>query len=48
MDAGNGLDTHRTWEALLMGAMPVTVHTTLDRLFEGLPVIVICNCNHDH
>ena len=38
---GNGLDCHRHWEALLMGAIPVMKRTTLDPLFEGLPVLLI-------
>lgn len=38
---GNGLDCHRTWEALLMGCYPVVKHSTLDPLFEGLPVVAI-------
>jgi hypothetical protein len=38
---GNGLDCHRTWEALLMGAIPVIKHSTLDPLFEGLPVLLV-------
>ncbi len=38
---GNGLDCHRTWEALLMGAFPIVLTSTLDPLFEGLPVVVV-------
>lgn len=38
---GNGLDCHRTWEALLMGAIPVMKTSTLDSLYEGLPVIIV-------
>lgn len=38
---GNGLDCHRTWEALLMGAYPVVRTSTLDPLYEGLPVVII-------
>lgn len=38
---GNGLDCHRTWEALVMGAIPVLKHSTLDPLFDGLPVVLI-------
>jgi hypothetical protein len=39
--AGNGLDCHRTWEALLMGCIPIVKHSFLDPLFEGLPVVVV-------
>jgi hypothetical protein len=38
---GNGLDCHRHWEALIMGAIPIIKHSTLDPLFEGLPVVLI-------
>lgn len=38
---GNGLDCHRTWEALLMGAIPVVKTSPLDPLFEGLPVLIV-------
>src|SRR5581483_6435958 len=38
---GNGLDCHRQWEALLMGAIPVMFHSSLDPVFEGLPVVLI-------
>lgn len=38
---GNGLDTHRTWEALLVGAIPIVTTSNLDPLFKGLPVVII-------
>ena len=38
---GNGLDCHRTWEALMMGAIPVVRSSYLDPLFDGLPVLII-------
>ncbi len=38
---GHGQDCHRTWEALLMGAYPVVKRSTLDPLFEDLPVVII-------
>jgi hypothetical protein len=44
--AGNGLDCHRTWEALLMGAIPVVKHSTLDPMFEQLPVVLIDDWSH--
>jgi hypothetical protein len=40
---GNGLDCHRTWEALLMGCYPIVISTTLNPLYEDLPVIVVQN-----
>jgi len=42
---GNGLDCHRTWESLYMGAFPVVRTSTLDSLYEGLPVIIINDWN---
>lgn len=38
---GNGLDTHRTWEALLCGAIPIVRSSALDSMYDGLPVLVI-------
>ncbi len=38
---GNGLDCHRTWEALVMGAIPVVITSDLDPLFADLPVLII-------
>ncbi|MCL4360892.1 hypothetical protein M1446_00880 [Candidatus Dependentiae bacterium] len=38
---GNGLDCHRTWEALLMGTIPIVKTSTLNPLFENLPVLVV-------
>ena len=39
--AGNGLDTHSTWEALIAGCIPINPHSPLDPLFENLPVWLI-------
>ncbi|MCI5052052.1 MAG: hypothetical protein MRY21_02815 [Simkaniaceae bacterium] len=38
---GNGLDTHRAWEALYMGAYPVVLSTPSDSMYQGLPVLII-------
>ena len=38
---GKGIDTHRTWEALMMGTIPIIESTTLDHLFDKLPCIII-------
>jgi hypothetical protein len=38
---GNGLDTHRTWEILTLGRVPVVETSLLDPLFEGLPVLIL-------
>jgi hypothetical protein len=39
--AGHGLDTHRTWETLYLGRIPVVERSAVDPLFERLPVIVL-------
>lgn len=38
---GNGLDCYRTWEALLVGTIPIVKKSTLDPLFDDLPVLLI-------
>ncbi len=38
---GNGIDCHRTWEALWLGAIVITRSSSIDSLFEGLPVICL-------
>ena len=38
---GNGLDCHRTWEALAMGCIPIVKRSSLDRLYDGLPVLIV-------
>lgn len=38
---GNGLDCHRTWEALILGNIPVVRHSHIDNLFEDLPVLIV-------
>jgi len=38
---GNGIDCHRTWEALLLGAIPIVKTSSLDPLFKDLPVLII-------
>ena len=42
---GNGLDCHRTLEALLMGAIPVVKSSPLDPLFQDLPVLIVHDWN---
>lgn len=39
--AGNGLDTHSTWEALLVGCIPIVPRSDLDSLFDDLPVWLV-------
>jgi len=38
---GNGLDCHRTWEALALGHIVLVPTSPLDRLYIGLPVVSI-------
>ena len=38
---GNGLDCHRTWEALALGCIPIVKSSGLDPLFEDLPVWIV-------
>ena len=38
---GNGVDCHRTWEALYLGCIPIVDNSCITPLFDDLPVIVI-------
>lgn len=38
---GRGIDTHRTWEALMCGCIPIIMSGPHDYLFENLPVVII-------
>ena len=38
---GNGLDCHRTWEVLLLGCIPIVKTSSLDPLYQGLPVAIV-------
>lgn len=38
---GNGLDCHRTWEAILMGAVPIVLRSRLDPLFVHASVLIV-------
>ena len=38
---GNGLDCHRTWEALCIGCIPIVKTSGLDPLYEDLPVLIV-------
>lgn len=38
---GNGIDCHRTWEAMLLGSIPIISSSGLDDLFKDLPVIIV-------
>ena len=38
---GCGLDCHRTWEALILGCIPIIAHSGIDPLFDDLPVLLV-------
>lgn len=38
---GFGLDCHRTWEALVLGHIVVVQKSSMDPLYENLPVIIV-------
>jgi len=38
---GNGLDTHRTWEALILGCIPIVRSSGLDSMYDDLPVLIV-------
>ena len=43
---GNGVDTHRLWETLYMGGVPVVKNNELlNPLFDVLPVVRVCDWN---
>jgi hypothetical protein len=38
---GNGLDCHRTWEALVLGNIVIVRKSEIDVLYEDLPVLIV-------
>lgn len=38
---GNGLDCHRTWEMLFFGIIPIVKTSSLDSLYDELPVVIL-------
>jgi hypothetical protein len=38
---GRGLDCYRTWEALLMGAIPITKRSPLTPLYDQYPIVTV-------
>ena len=40
---GGGTDCHRTWEALILGCIPIVKSSPLDPLFEDLPVLIVAD-----
>jgi hypothetical protein len=39
--AGFGIDCYRHWEALFVGCIPIMKHSTIDKVFDDLPVILV-------
>ena len=42
---GNGIDTHRIWETLYMGSIPIVKYEEAHHLFTDLPILFINNWN---
>lgn len=42
---GNGIDTHRLWESLYMGSIPIVKYESAHHLFTDLPILFIKNWN---
>ena len=40
---GNGIDTHRVCEVLLMGSVPIITHSGLDDMYSQWPVLLVDN-----
>jgi hypothetical protein len=43
---GNGIDTHRFCEILLMGSVPVVEHSDLDDMYEQFPCLIVDSLEH--
>ena len=42
---GRGIDTHRCWEALMVGTIPIVLSSPINELYQGLPVVIIEDWN---
>jgi hypothetical protein len=38
---GRGYDCYRTWEAILMGAIPIVKRSPIDAVYAGFPVVIV-------
>jgi hypothetical protein len=38
---GHALDTHRIWESLYVGTIPIVKSSSLDPLYENLPILIV-------
>ena len=43
--AGNGMDTHRLWEGLILGCIVIVQSTGLDKFMSEFPVVVVKDFN---
>ena len=40
---GNGLDCHRTYEAMFLGSIPIVRTSPLDVIYKDMPIIILKN-----
>ena len=40
---GNGIDTHRLWETLYLGSIPVVLHNNVNDSFKDMPIMILNN-----
>lgn len=38
---GNGIDTHRVWEDLILGLIPIVKTSPLDALYQQFPIVIV-------
>ena len=38
---GRGIDAHRTWEALMVGTIPICISSSLNDIYSKLPVLIV-------
>jgi hypothetical protein len=38
---GLSIDCHRTWEALILGCIPIVLASKIDNIYEDLPVLIV-------
>ena len=38
---GNGLDCHRTYEAMFLGSIPIVRTSPLDIIYKDMPIIIL-------
>jgi len=42
---GNGIDTHRLWETLYMGSIPIVIYSDVHKNLLDLPILFVNNWN---